>query len=183
MWRLVVFVGVLLCVPAFSLAQDCIVPDPKTANAEREPMFEALLKARNEAQGRKRASSIWESWHKAPNQKAQELLNIGKSKLREANYVAAQELLTELIEYCPTYAEGWNQRAFAKFLAGDLEGSLEDLDRTLQLEPRHFGALAGRGLTLLRQGRTLLAHKALREAVAIHPWIGERHLLPPEQKT
>ena len=159
------------------------MPDTAAANAERDPMFKALLAARNEMQGRQHASSIWESWHKAPNPKAQELLNIGKSKLREADYATAQQVLTELIEFCPTYAEGWNQRAFAKFLAGDLDGSLEDLDRTLELEPRHFGALAGRGLTLLRQGRTLLAHKALREAVAIHPWIGERHLLPPEQKT
>ncbi len=61
---------------------------------------------------------------------------------------------------------------------------MADLDRTLELEPRHFGALAGKALTLLRQGRAVLGQKALREAVAVNPWITERALLatPPGVK-
>ena len=174
--------GLLLAVPSQSFAESCVLPDAETVAAQRDPLFRKLLDAPNEQQGNIQARIIWDLWHIAPDPKAQNLLDLGKRRLRIADYVGSQEALSELIEYCPDYAEGWNQRAYAKFLAGDLDGSLEDLDRTLELEPRHFAAMAGRGLTLLRQGRELLAHQALRDAVAINPWMNERHLLPPDQK-
>ena len=123
------------------------MPDPMAAEAEREPLFESLRKAKSEREGRARSRIIWDLWYVAPDMKAQTLLDRGVRKIREADYAGAQRILSELVEYCPLFPEGWNQRAFARFLADDLDGSLEDLDRTLQLEPRHFGALAGRGLT------------------------------------
>ena len=136
-------------------------------------------------QGREAADRIWRSWHVAPDPQAQALLDTAKRRLREADYPEAERLLDQLVAYCPDYAEGWNQRAFARFLAGDLDGALEDLDRTLELEPMHFGAMTGRALTLMRQGRAELGQQALRDAIAINPWITERYLLaePPGQKT
>ena len=175
-------VGLLCAAPVLAQAQVCEVPDAATVAEQREPLFQKLLDAPNEQQGTARARVIWDIWHIAPDPKSQNLLNLGKRKLRNSDYAGAQETFSELIDYCPDYAEGWNQRSFAKFLAGDLDGALEDLDRTLELEPRHFAALAGKGLTLLRQGRELLAHQAIRDAVAINPWLSERHLLPPDQK-
>ncbi|MEM9140968.1 MAG: hypothetical protein AAGB15_14170, partial [Pseudomonadota bacterium] len=59
---------------------------------------------------------------------------------------------------------------------------LADLDRTIALRPDHFAAIAGRGLTLLRMGRTELGFNALRAALKLHPWMSERHLLPPSEK-
>ena len=94
------------------------------------------------------------------------------------------ELFTQLrstvVAAAPDYAEGWNQRAFIRFLKEDLDGALEDLDRTLELEPRHFGALSGKAIVLMQQGRVELGHEVLREAVDIHPWLKERSMLPPE---
>lgn len=175
----------ILCVltaPSAALAQVCdIAASPVTAE-ERAPLFDNLKIARTESEGQAQALLIWKLWHIAPDTKAQKLLDLGKRRINEADYSGAEQALSDLIEYCPDYAEGWNQRAFAKFLAGDLDGSLEDLDRTLELEPKHFAALAGRGLTLLRQGRDVLAYQAIREAMAIHPWLSERHLLPPSEK-
>ena len=93
-------------------------------------------------------------------------------------------MLGELLAYFPDYAERWNQRAFARFLTGDLDGALADLGRTHELEPMRVGALAGSALTLLRQGRAELGQDALRAAVAVNPWITERYLLvpPPGEK-
>jgi lipoprotein NlpI len=101
-------------------------------------------------------------------------------RIRVADFTGAEAVLDELVAYCPDYPEGWNQRAFARFLQGDHDGSLEDLARTLELEPRHFGALAGQGLNFLRQGRDRLAQTALRAAIDLHPWMNERHLIAPE---
>lgn len=178
--------AVLLCLlPLPALAGLCPVPDARALSAERASLFQALRQAPTEMAGREVADQIWQSWHEAPDARAQELLDTAKRRLREADYAEADRLLSELVDYCPDYPEGWNQRAFARFLAGDLDGALADLDRTLALEPRHFGALTGKGLTLMRQGRAELGQQALRAAVEINPWITERHLLadPPGRKT
>jgi tetratricopeptide (TPR) repeat protein len=174
----------LCLLPLPTMAQPCPAPDPGLA-VERAPLFEDLRAAPNEMRGREVADRIWRSWHVAPDADAQVLLDTAKRRLREADYPEADRLLSALVAYCPDYAEGWNQRAFARFLVGDLDGALHDLDRTLELEPMHFGALTGRALTLLRQGRAELGQKALRQAVAVNPWITERYLLvgPPGEKT
>jgi tetratricopeptide (TPR) repeat protein len=174
----------LCLLPLHAMAEPCPASDPALA-IERAPLFGELREAPNEMRGREVADRIWRSWHVAPDPEAQALLDTAKRRLREADYPEAERLLDALVAYCPDYAEGWNQRAFARFLAGDLDGALQDLDRTVELEPMHFGALTGRALTLLRQGRAELGQQALRQAVAINPWVTERHLLvePPGQKT
>lgn len=158
----------------------CPIQDTAALDAEREPIFQALKAAKTEGDGRELANRIWSSWAKAPDARAQDLLDDGMRRIRQSDFAGAEERLDALVSYCPEYPEGWNQRAFARFLRGDHDGSLEDLQRTLELEPRHFGALAGQGLNLLRQGRDDLAQRALRDAVALHPWLNERHLIAPD---
>ena len=48
----------------------------------------------------------------------------------------------------------------------------------LELEPRHFGALSGRALIYLQQGKRALAIKDMAAAVAVHPFLSERQLFP-----
>jgi tetratricopeptide (TPR) repeat protein len=162
------------------LAAAC--PD-QDLSAEKDPLYELLLIAKSEPEGIALGKAIWDLYSTAPDAKAQDLLDRGVRYLQRGQFITSRKLLTELIEYCPDYAEGWNQRAFARYLDGDLDGALQDLTRTLEIEPRHFGALSGRGLTLLRQGRSILGHQALRDALKVNPWLNERHLLPPEEKT
>ena len=169
----------LIATPALA----CPAVDKGAMDAARDPLFERLLETKSEAEAEPVVDTIWLSWATAPDQRAQRLLDEGMSRIRQADCGKADELLSDLIAYCPDYAEGWNQRAFARFLSNDLEGALEDLDRALQLEPRHFGALAGKALTLLRQGRTTLGQQALEAAVKLNPWLKERHLLVPSEKT
>ena len=168
--------------PLPALAETCPIQDDAARQAELAPHYAALKSSKNERDASTPNGAIWEIWKKAPDAKAQAMLDVGVEQIRTAAFAGAQTALEELVAYCPEYAEGWNQLAFAKFLAGDLEGALQDLDTTLELLPNHFAAIAGRGLTLLRMGRVELAHNALREALEYHPWMNERHLLPPEQK-
>ena len=170
-----------IALPGLAMAS-CPALDP-SHSAETEPLFKALKASDTETEGVAIASRIWDIWTKAPDVEAQALLDKGVQSIRWGAFDEAETALTYLIDYCPNYAEGWNQRAFARFLKEDFDGALSDLERALALEPMHFGALAGRGLTFLRQGRQLLGFNALREAVAVHPWMSERHLLPVEEKT
>lgn len=47
--------------------------------------------------------------------------------------------------------------------------SIVDVERTLELEPRHFGALAGRGEIRFTSGQLHDALKAFKRALAVHP--------------
>jgi tetratricopeptide (TPR) repeat protein len=102
--------------------------------------------------------------------------------LRVANdYAAAVDILDTLVESEPGWAEVWNQRATLRYLVRDFEGSLADIDRVLELEPKHFGALSGQAMILMKQGKMAAGQLALRRAVEIDPFLSERVLLLPTQ--
>jgi len=170
----------LLALAAPATADTC--PANKDHTAEQAPLFADLLKADNEMSGRIIGGRLWEIWNRAPNQKAQDMLNKGVARIRVGDYAGAEAQLNELVIYCPDYAEGYNQRAFAKFLSHNYEASLADLNETLAREPKHFGALAGRALVFTNMGRTGLGQAALKEALKVNPWLSERHMLVQDQE-
>ncbi|SMX37235.1 tetratricopeptide repeat protein [Octadecabacter ascidiaceicola] len=129
------------------------------------------------------ASEMWEIWLDAPDALAQGMLDEGLAHQRYGDYAASRAVLTELIEYCPDYAEGYNQRAYAAFLAFDFEAALTDLDVAIALQPLHLGALTGKARTLIEVGRDAEAQEVLRTALAINPWLAERALLTEELET
>src|SRR5690606_16678794 len=93
----------------------------------------------------------------------------GREAMEAGDLKAAIEHLTALTDHAPEFAEGWNARATAYFLAGAFGPSVDDIRHTLALNPRHFGALAGLGQILEQSGRTRAAIGAYRAALAIHP--------------
>ena len=102
---------------------------------------------------------------------AQALLDEGMRQRAGFDLLGARDTFDQLVDYCPDYAEGYNQRAFANFLDANYEGALFDLDIALGLNANHTGALTGKALSLLRLGRDAEAQVVLREAVAINPWL------------
>ena len=90
----------------------------------------------------------------------------------------ALALLDELVVDYPDYAEGWNQRATIHYLMSNYDASLADIDKVLQFEPRHFGALVGRAVIYRSQGKQTLAVKDMAAALAVHPFLVERALFP-----
>ena len=91
----------------------------------------------------------------------------------------ALPVLDDVVARAPQWAEGWNKRATLLYVLGDHDRSLADIDRTLALEPRHFGALAGLGLIRAARGENREALAALRRALAINPFLKERFGLIP----
>ena len=158
-------------------------PAPAIA-ADETRLFENIREAENEMAARPFSNGLWELWTMAPDEPAQELLDQGMSARASYDFLRATEALDKLVDYCPNYAEGYNQRAFVNFLREDFESALLDLDRAIALSPRHTGALTGKALTLIGLGRDAEAQLLLREAVALHPWLGERHLItdPPGEE-
>lgn len=108
-------------------------------------------------------------WSRSGSPAMDLLLDRGRRALEAGDLAAAIEHLTALTDHAPDFAEGWNARATAYFHAGQYGPSLADIQRTLALEPRHFGALAGLGLIFEQIGRDDRALQAWRMAQAIHP--------------
>ena len=92
-------------------------------------------------------------------------------------FLEARDTFDALIAYCPDYAEGYNQRAYASFLRRDYPAALVDLEMALNIMPNHIAALSGKALTLIGMGRAAEGQEALRAALALNPWLSERALI------
>lgn len=97
------------------------------------------------------------------------LLRRGMEALETGDYAAAIDHLTALVDHAPDFAEGWNSRASAYFLAGLYGPAMQDLTRALVLEPRDFRALMGLGIMLEETDQPLRALAAFRAAAEINP--------------
>lgn len=90
----------------------------------------------------------------------------------------AAPLLDRLVAEHPSWPEAWNKRAILRFMTHDDAGCLADIARALELEPRHFGAMAGFAQLCLRLGRPIEARAALAIAIEINPHLrGLRELM------
>ena len=165
----------LLLTAGPALAETC--PAPPDMSDRADSLHADLAAAPDPGTAQRIGGALWELWLTAPDDAAQDLLDDGMARMRVGDLAGSIETLGRLTYYCPDYAEGWNQRAFAKYLGGDYEGALDDLDRAVALSPRHVGAVSGRGLTLFRLGREEEGRAAIEYAVDLNPWLAERALL------
>lgn len=142
-------------------------------------LLRQVQQADNEMQAREIANQMWEFWADAPDGRAQEILNRGMTRRAAFDFLGALADFDQLVDYCPDYAEGYNQRAFVHYLRRDFAAALQDLDRALELSPRHVAALSGRALSLYGLSRLDEAREALAAALALNPWLPERYLAAP----
>lgn len=146
--------------------------------AALDSLFAQLRIAPDPASAQRIDQAIWAIWTN-PSEPAL------ASRMREVlvargsgNIASALRLLDELVVDFPDYAEGWNQRATIRYMMGEYDLSIADCAKVLELEPRHFGALSGRALMYLQQGKRALALKDMAAALAVHPFLSERRLFP-----
>lgn len=163
----------LFTTPAF--AANCPVPVDHTD--ELTELFEKARAAPDFRAGRVVSDRMWQVWLRAPNPAAQEVLDRGMRRRDAYDFLGALQEFDRLVEYCPEYAEGFNQRAYIHFLRQDYEMALVDLDMALALQPLHVAAQSGRALTLMNLGRIPEARKQMLIAVENNPWLSEAALL------
>ncbi|MEL6677582.1 MAG: tetratricopeptide repeat protein [Pseudomonadota bacterium] len=108
-------------------------------------------------------------WSQSGSASADFLLQRGRAAMSAGEYDKAVEHLTALTDHAPDFAEGWNARATAFFHLEEYGLSIQDVARTLTLNPRHFGALAGLGFIYERLNQPAQAHAAFEAAARINP--------------
>jgi tetratricopeptide (TPR) repeat protein len=143
-------------------------PADKTEN-RLDKLFADLKRERNEKAAERIAGQIWEEWFKSGSASVDLMMVWSQHAMEQKKYDVALDLLDEVIVLSPNYAEGWNRRATLHFMMSNYSKSMSDIDHTLSLEPRHFGALSGMAQILKSSGKKELALRAYQQVLEIYP--------------
>lgn len=150
-------------------------PAAPAPGASRSPaatldrLFERLAAAKSPEEAKGIANLIQRRWARSGSDTADLLMARAQEAMRSKEIDLAIELLDRIISLEPDWAEGWNQRANALFIAGDSIRSMIDIGEALKREPRHYGAMMGLGTILRQQGDDKRALIAYRRAQEIYP--------------
>jgi tetratricopeptide (TPR) repeat protein len=136
-------------------------------------LFATLKSTKSEVDARTAELEIWRIWTENKNPEIERLMQRGMAAMASDDDEGALAAFDKVTKYDKNFAEGWNKRATVEFAMGDFEASVADIERTLALEPRHFGALSGLGQIYLALDRKKLALKAFKDALAIDPHLDE----------
>ena len=170
--------------PVFHLILDLSAHAPAPGAPGRlNGLFRALAQADAEDAG-ETEELIWALWTSHEDREAEEIMAEAIEGMEIGALDAARILLDEIVENYPDWAEGWNRRATLAFMENRDAECLADIERTLALEPRHFGAISGFGQVCLRHGHLNEARAAFQIALAINPHLTDlrdllKDLAPP----
>ena len=118
---------------------------------------------------------IWHLWSMSGSKSMDLLLELGTRAMVRGDFRTAVERFTVMVENAPDFAEGWNKRATVYYLMQRYTLSLADIETTLSLEPRHFGAMSGLGMILERFERHEEALGVYEHLVTVHPHRQDAH--------
>lgn len=158
-WAAFIVVAAFAAAPARAAQNDPRLP----------PLFVALKTTQSPGWAKAIEDEIAHIWAESPDPETQQLMEKGLTAMAEDEDQAALKAFDAVVAHAGDFAEGYNKRATVEYLLGDYQASLTDIARTLQLEPRHFGALAGLGEVELALGDKASALKAFAAALAIDP--------------
>ena len=144
-------------------------PTEAAIPSDLDGMFAALRRERDAKRAARISRSIWREWGRSEDETVNLFTNWATSAMGRKKYNVALDLLDRVTVMAPDFAEGWNKRATLHFMRRDYLKSLADIERTLALEPRHFGALAGMGTILVQMDRKQEALDIWYRALAIYP--------------
>ena len=132
-------------------------------------LFDKLFLSTNNMEASKLLFNIWDIWSITDNQETQIIFDEANQFMDVGELDNAIELFTKVVKQSPEFAEGWNKRATVYFLKGELNKSISDIEKTLNLEPRHFGALDGLAEIYLMQDDLVGAAVIYRRILEIIP--------------
>ncbi len=143
--------------PEFQLADDL------------DGLFDQLSRTRDERRGKRVSERIWEIWKSSDSKSIDLLTSWAAAAMQGKRFNQALDLLDQVVVLRPDYAEGFNQRATLHYMMRSFDKSIADIERTLALEPRHFGALAGLASMFEQMGQKERALEAWYRALAVYP--------------
>ena len=161
--RLLVFIVVV------ALAAWPAATSPNQTDTRLDALFERLQVTDDEVEAQMITGQIWIIWRETSNDVVRAFMRAGMRDMTHEHYDEALEAFNTVVQVAPHFAEGWNARATLLYLMGDYPGSVADIRRTLELEPRHFGAWSGLGLIYMSLEQDRAALGAFNKALELNP--------------
>jgi len=163
-WQIVVF-GILATL---------MMAAPATGRADQsderlEELFDRLRTTADPLEAQIIEVQIWRIWTDSGRDDMNALVEDGTRFMIQGRLKEAIAIFDRVVTTLPDFAEGWNKRATAHYLNGDYPASVIDIECTLALEPRHFGAISGMGLIFMARGDEANALRAFEEVLKVHP--------------
>lgn len=154
------------------LAAVVMVPPPGNADQSDERLqglFERLKTAPDPMEAKRIEAAIWRIWLDSGQEEMNVVMEQGIQAMGMGRLAEAIAVFDRVVSALPDFAEGWNKRATVHYLNGNYTASVADIERTLALEPRHFGAISGMGLIFMARGDEAGALRAFEAVLEIHP--------------
>jgi len=145
------------------------IPQITLPSLSLDKLFDELAVSPDDAHSVRFEAEILKRLHLSGSATTDLLLSWAVEAMNKERYNDALDILDQVILLDPDFVEGWNKRATVHFLMKAYGKSIADIQQTLALEPRHFGALSGFGMILRDIGEDHLAVNAFRRALAVHP--------------
>ena len=157
---------ILITVIIFFSLQTLVNADLKNLDL----LFQKLKKESNQNIARSIEDKIWELWttHDTDNSLTQ-MMNYGTILMNNRNYDEANRIFTKIINADPNWAEGWNKRATVYYYQKKYELSQLDINKVIELENRHFGALSGQGMVQIKLDNLEKALESYKKVLEIYP--------------
>lgn len=154
-------------------AKPILPPEEGTAVIETgdtlDRLFEKLRTDPKHSSASATAKMIWREWADSGSKSINLLMNWAAAAIAKKDHAAALDLLDQVTVLAPEFAEGWNRRATLHFTLKDYGRSISDIEATLALEPRHFGALSGLAVILQQVGKDKAALETWYRVLKIYP--------------
>ncbi len=140
------------------VGQSCCLPELQRKLLDQDPMVVQMAE-----------HAMWQIWFRGGCDEANKHLARGAEALNRQDIDKAVEYLDRAIRLSPDFAEAYNQRAIAHYLAEQYEASIRDSLHVVELMPMHFGAWSGLGHAYLAMGKLSEATDAYLQALEVNP--------------
>lgn len=134
-----------------------------------DELFGQLKRESNPMKASRIASQIQTQWQNSGSASIDLMMGWAAKAMEDKKYSVALDFLDQVIVMKPDYAEGWNRRATLNYMTNDYGRAMADIQKTLALEPRHFGAMAGMAAILKETGRKEAALGAFEQVLNVYP--------------
>ncbi len=166
------FLTILLLAGGFVSVAQADTPTTTSASAQKarlDKLFSDLKRERNDKAAERIAANIWQEWSESGSPSIDLMMEWSQKAIGAQKFDVALDFLDQVTTLDPGYAEGWNRRATVHYMMKSYAKSLADIDRTLRLEPRHFGALSGMARIMADTDHKQAALDAWQHVLAIYP--------------
>jgi len=134
-----------------------------------DKLLSQLKTAENAEDAKPLESQILTAFLRSGSPSVDLLMSRAGAALSAGNKDVARHLYDSITGIAPRYAEGWHRRGLMQSEAGQDEAAMVSLQKAVELNPRHFQAMAELAEMLEDYGDKPGALKMYRRAIALDP--------------